>query len=247
MTKIAEWLLQGEPWIEYRTEPTDTSRQARKEPDMKILDLKKQYKQLYQPSAKKPEIVKVPKLQFAMIDGAIEKGKEPSNSPGFQEATMALYGISYTLKFMLKKRKTHAIDYPVMALEGLWWVEDGVFDITVKDNWFYTLMILQPDVITKDIFAEGLEQVRKKRGDSPSLSKLRLAHFEEGLCVQVMHIGSYTTEPATIERMRTFAEENGYRDCIGSERKHHEIYMSDPRRVSPEKLKTVLRHPVERI
>ena len=94
---------------------------------MKTLNLKKQYKHLYQPSAKKPEILKVPKLQFAMIDGAIEKGKEPGNSPGFQEATQALYSISYTLKFMLKKRKTNPIDYPVMALEGLWWVEDGFF------------------------------------------------------------------------------------------------------------------------
>jgi hypothetical protein len=149
---------------------------------MKTLDLKKDLKYLYQPSAKKPEILKVPKLQFVMIDGAIEKGKEPGNSPGFQESTQALYGISYTLKFMLKKRKSNPIDYPVMALEGLWWVEDGFFDITVKDNWFYTLMILQPDVITMDVFAEGLEQVRKKKGDSPALSKLRLANFEEGLC-----------------------------------------------------------------
>jgi hypothetical protein len=92
---------------------------------------------------------------------------------------------------MLKKRKTNAIDYPVMALEGLWWVEDGTFDITIKDNWFYTLMIMQPEVITKDIFAEGLEQVRKKKGDSPALSKLRLAYFEEGLCMHVLHIGPH--------------------------------------------------------
>ncbi|MBE0669727.1 MAG: hypothetical protein IH588_03990, partial [Anaerolineales bacterium] len=103
---------------------------------MKILDLKKQFKHLYQPSAKKIEAVQVPNLQFAMIDGAIEKGSEPGRSPSFAEATQALYGLAYTLKFMLKKRKTNAIDYPVMALEGLWWVEDGFFDITVKDNWF---------------------------------------------------------------------------------------------------------------
>ena len=112
---------------------------------MKILDLKKEFKPLYQPSAKKVEIIQVPNLQFAMIDGAIEKGYEPGNSPSFQEATQALYGISYTLKFMLKKRKTNAIDYPVIALEGLWWVEDGIFDISIKDNWFYTLMIMQPE------------------------------------------------------------------------------------------------------
>ena len=214
---------------------------------MKTLDLKKDLKYLYQPSAKKVEILKVPNLQFAMIDGAIEKGKEPGNSPAFQEATQALYSISYTLKFMLKKRKTNAIDYPVMALEGLWWVEDGMFDITVKDNWFYTLMILQPDVITKDVFAEGLEAVRKKKGDLPTLSKLRLANFEEGLCVQVMHIGPYATEPATVERMRAFALENGYTDRVGPTGKHHEIYLGDPRKADPSKIKTVLRHPLEKV
>ncbi len=214
---------------------------------MKILDLKKELKYLYQPSAKKVELVKVPCMQFAMIDGAIEKGKEPGNSPVFQEATQALYSISYTLKFMLKKRKTNAIDYPVMALEGLWWVEDGMFDITVKDNWFYTLMILQPDVITKDIFAEGLEQVKKKKGDSPALAELRLAEFEEGLCVQVMHIGPYATEPTTVENMRAFAKENGYRDRVSLGGKHHEIYLGDPRKADPAKLKTVLRHPVEKM
>ena len=214
---------------------------------MKTLDLKRDLKYLYQPSAKKPEILKVPKLQFAMIDGAIEKGSEPGKSPMFAEATQVLYSISYTLKFMLKKRKTNPIDYPVMALEGLWWVEDGFFDITVKDNWFYTLMILQPEVITKDVFAEGLEQVRKKKGDSPALSKLRLAHFEEGLCVQMMHIGPYVTEPATIERMRAFASENGYRDRVGPNGKHHEIYLGDPRKADPAKLKTVLRHPLEKV
>ena len=214
---------------------------------MKTLELKKQLKHLYAPSAKKIEIVQVPRLQFAMIDGSIEKGSEPGTSPSFADATQALYGISYTLKFMLKKRKTNAIDYPVMALEGLWWVEDGLFDITVKDNWFYTLMIMQPGVITEDVFAEGLEQVRKKKGDSESLSKLRLADFEEGLSVQTMHIGPYATEPATIERMRAFARENGYHDCVGSGGKHHEIYLGDPRKADPAKLKTVLRHPVEKI
>ncbi|MEP7136610.1 MAG: GyrI-like domain-containing protein [Chloroflexota bacterium] len=213
---------------------------------MKILDLKKDLKTLYQPSAKKVEIIKVPRLQFAMIDGAIEKDKEPGNSPAFQEATQALYSISYTLKFMLKKRKTNAADYPVMALEGLWWVEDGMFDITVKDNWFYTLMILQPDVITKDVFEEGLAEVIKKKGDSPALSKLRLTNFEEGLCMQIMHIGPYATEPTTVERMRAFALENGYRDRVGPNGKHHEIYLGDPRKADPAKLKTVLRHPLEK-
>ena len=213
---------------------------------MKTLDLKKQYKNLYQPSAKKVEIVQVPRLQFAMIDGAIEKGSEPGKSPSFAEATQALYSISYTLKFMFKKRKTNAVDYPVMALEGLWWVEDGVFDIAVKDNWFYTLMIMQPAVITKDIFEEGMEQARKKKGASLSLAKVHLAELEEGLCMQTMHIGPYATEPATVELMRTFALENGYQDCVGLGGKHHEIYLGDPRKANPTKLKTVLRHPIEK-
>ena len=213
---------------------------------MKILDLKKELKYLYAPSAKKVEIVQVPRLQFAMIDGAIEKGSEPGRSPAFAEATEVLYGISYTLKFMFKKRKAKAVDYPVMALEGLWWVEDGMFDIAIKDNWFYSLMILQPDIVTQDIFEEGLAEVRRKRGDRKALYKVRLESFEEGLCAQVMHVGPYATEPATVERMKAFANENGYRDCISLGAKHHEIYMGDPRRAQPEKLKTILRHPIEK-
>lgn len=105
----------------------------------------------------------MPRLQFARIDGAIEKGYEPGNSPGFAEATQALYTISYTLKFMLKKRKTNSIDYPVMPLEGLWSIQDVNVDVTKKDNWPYTLMILQPEAVTKDIFEEGPEQVSKKK------------------------------------------------------------------------------------
>ncbi len=214
---------------------------------MKTLDLKKQYKYLYQPSAKKIELVEVPRLQFAMVDGAIEKGSEPGKSPRFAEATQALYSMSYTLKFMLKKRKTNAVDYPVMALEGLWWVEDGFFDITVKDNWFYTLMILQPEIITKAIFEEARDQVRKKKGESDALSNIRFENFEEGLCVQTMHIGPYATEPATVDRMRAFMQEHGLKDNVGPNGKHHEIYLSDPRRVAPEKMKTVLRHPAKKV
>jgi hypothetical protein len=212
---------------------------------MKTLDLKKELKAFYQPSAKKPEIIEVPRCQFAMIDGAIEKGSEPGKSPSFAEATQAIYGIAYTLKFMLKKRKVDAVDYPVMALEGLWWVTDGKFDITVKDNWHYTLMILQPDVITPALFAEGLAEVKRKRGDSPYLSKLRLDHFQDGLSVQMMHIGPYATEPVTLATMLAFASEQGYKDRVGIlGGKHHEIYLGDPRKADPLKLKTVLRHPV---
>ena len=206
---------------------------------MKTIDLKKEFKHLYQPSAKKVEIVRVPRLQFSMIDGAIEKGSEPGRSPGFAEATQALYSICYTLKFMLKKRETSAIDYPVMALEGLWWVEDGRFDITVKDNWFYTLMILQPDVISREIFAEGLEQVRRKKGDREMLSKLRLDDFEEGLCVQTMHIGPFSEEGPAIQRVHEFI---CARSALAG--KHHEIYLSDIRRANPSRWKTIIRQPM---
>jgi len=206
------------------------------------LDLKKELKPFYAPSARKVELIDVPRFQFAMIDGRIEPGQEPGTSPGFQEVLSALYGVSYTLKFMCKLRKTDPVDYPVMPLEGLWFVEDGHFDIKVKDNWLYTVMILQPEGITSDLFCEGLDQLRKKKGDLPAFSRLRLESFQEGLCVQVMHIGPYATEPATVERMETFARENGYQMA----HKHHEIYLGNPLRGDPQKLKTILRHPVQK-
>ncbi len=208
---------------------------------MAELDLRKQYKHLYAPSAKKVELVDVPEFKFVMIDGRIEPGEAPGTSPEFEAALGALYSAAYTLKFMSKLRKEDPINYPVMALEGLWWVEDEKFDITVKDNWVYTVMIMLPDHITPEMFAEALAQAAKKR-PNPALARLRLASFCEGLCVQTLHVGPYATEPATIERMRAWAEQNGYR----MSGKHHEIYLGDPRRADPEKMKTVLRHPVER-
>jgi len=203
------------------------------------LDLRKQWKHLYVPSARKVELVDVPEFKFLMIDGRIEAGEAPGTSPGFGEAMAALYGAAYTLKFMSKLRKEDPIDYPVMALEGLWWAEDGAFAITVKDNWVYTLMIMVPDHITPEMFEDARAQVAKKR-PNPALSRLRLEAFREGLCVQTMHLGPYDTEPATMEKLHRWAAENGYR----MRGKHHEIYLGDPRRAAPEKLKTVLRHPV---
>lgn len=214
---------------------------------MEKLDLKKQYKSLYFPSAKAPQVVDVPVLQFLMIDGAIESGMEPGTSPLFEENTQALYNAAYTLKFMFKKRVENPIDYPVMAMEGLWWVEDGFFDITIKDNWFYTIMIMVPDLVTPEGFAEALAQIRKKKGDQPGFARLRLEPFQEGLSVQMMHIGPYATEPLTVEKMRLFMEENGYQDQVERGGKHHEIYLGDPRRAAPENLKTVLRHPVQEV
>lgn len=209
---------------------------------MLILDLKKDLKYLYAPSAKKVEVVEAPRFNFSMIDGQMESGAEPATSGAFQEALQALYGISFTLKFMSKLRKENPIDYPVMALEGLWWVEAGEFDFNRKDNWRWTLMMLQPDHITSEMYQEGLEQLRRKRGDTPALARMRLEPFQEGLCVQVMHIGPYSAEPATLDRMYAFARESGNR----LRGKHHEIYLDNPRRPEPEKLKTILRHPIEK-
>jgi len=214
---------------------------------MRKLDLKKEYHELYAPSSRKVAVVRVPRLQFLMIDGRIEAGEAPGTSPAFQEAMMALYGMAYTMKFMLKLRPKASIDYPVMALEGLWWVEDGVFNITVKDNWLYTLMVLTPKIATPKMLEIARAEVRRKRGDNPALQRIRLAEFAEGLCMQVMHIGPYADEPATVERMRAFAVENGYEDLVGRGAKHHEIYMGDPRKANPAKLKTVLRHPIQKL
>jgi hypothetical protein len=191
---------------------------------MKTLDLRKELKYLYAPSAKNVEIVQVPRFKFLTIDGAIEPGQGPGTSPAFQEAMQALYGAAYTMKFASKLRKVDPVDYPVMALEGLWWIEGGEFSYARKDNWVYTLMILQPDLITTEMFQEALSQLRKKKGDQPVFSKLRLENFEEGLCVQIMHIGPYDTEPTTKDKMDAYAREYGY-TLHG---KHHEIYLGNP-------------------
>jgi hypothetical protein len=209
---------------------------------MEKLDLRKELKYLYAPSAKKVELVDVPKFKFLMIDGAIEPGQGPGTSPLFAENMQALYNAAYTLKFMVKQRKENPVDTPVMALEGLWWVEDGHFDINVKDNWFYTVMILQPNLVTAALFKDVLVQMRKKKGDLPAFSRLRLEAFAEGRCVQIMHIGPYADEPATVAKMDAFAAEQGYVKTG----KHHEIYLGNPLRADPSKLKTILRHPVEK-
>jgi hypothetical protein len=208
---------------------------------MKKLDLKKGLKYLYAPSAREVETVDVPNFNFAMIDGEIEPGQTPGTSQEYQNAIGALYGASFTLKFMSKLRKKKPIDYPVMALEGLWWTDSGEFDINKKEHWKWTMMIMQPQHITKEMFQEALQQARKRK-DNPALSRIRLESFHEGLSMQIMHVGPYAEEPRTIEKMRDFARENGY----ALRGKHHEIYLGDPRRAKPEKLKTILRHPISK-
>lgn len=151
---------------------------------MEKLDLKKELKQFYAPSAKEPVIVEVPALNYVMIDGQVEPGQTIENSPEFQQVMQALYGASYTLKFNSKLRKENPIDYGVMALEGLWWSEAGEFDITKQGNWRYTLMMLQPEHITPAMFDEALQQLRKKK-PSPALDRLRFERFHEGLSMQI--------------------------------------------------------------
>lgn len=203
------------------------------------IDLRKVYKRFYQTSSKVVSLVEVPAFQFAMITGAIEPGSSPGLSPSFQEALSALYGISYTVKFMSKQDLVNQQDYTVMGLEALWWVEDGQFDINKPDNWHWQAMILQPDHITPEMFAEGLERLRKKK-PAPAVDKLRLETFEEGLSMQILHIGPYATEPATVAIMDIFAAEHR----LEKRGHHHEIYLGNPMKANPDKLKTILRHPV---
>jgi hypothetical protein len=204
---------------------------------MSKTDFKKDLKHLYQPSAKKFEVVDVPPMNFLMIDGH----GDPNTAQEYQDAIEALYAVAYALKFMSKKEK--GVDYVVPPLEGLWWVENmDEFSLEDKSAWSWTAMVMQPESVTQQMFERALEQVEKKK-NLPALSKLRLDTYREGLAVQIMHIGPYSAEAPTIARMHAFIEENGYEPAG----KHHEIYLSDLRRVAPEKLKTVLRQPVRKI
>ena len=214
---------------------------------MEKLDLRKDLKYLYAPSAKKVEVVDVPAFNFIMIDGAIEPDQAPGTSPLFQENMQALYGAAYTLKFIAKLRKENPVDYPVMALEGLWWVEDGTFDIQKPGNWKYTVMIMQPDLVTPEMFAEALAQCARRKATSRPSPACGWSVSARGCASRPCTSVRMPTEPATVERMQAFTQENGCQDLVGLGGKHHEIYMGDPRRADPAKLKTVLRHPVRKV
>jgi len=202
---------------------------------MKKIDYKKELKNFYNASAKKVEVVEVPQMNFLMIDG---KG-DPNTSQAFQEAVEALFSLAYTLKFMIKKGK-EGIDYGVMPLEGLWWVDDmSQFGIENKDNWKWTLMIMQPEFVTIDLCTEASEQVKKKK-DLPSLAKIRFESFTEGKAAQIMHIGPFSEEGPTIQKIHNFIRENNHK--ISG--KHHEIYLSDIRKAAPAKWKTIIRQPM---
>jgi hypothetical protein len=205
---------------------------------MPKIDLKKELKNLYNPSAKEVVIVDVSRMNFLMIDGA----GDPNKAQEFKDAVEALYSVSYALKFMVKKGRT-AIDYSVMPLEGLWWVDDmSKFGMEDKDAWKWTVMIMQPEFVTKDMFKKALEQVGKKK-NLLALSKMKFEDFHEGLSAQIMHIGPYSAEGPTIKKLHNFIREKGY-ELRG---RHHEIYLSDPRKSAPKKMKTIIRQPIEAI
>lgn len=200
---------------------------------MKTIDLKMTLKPFYTASAAKPALVDVPPLKALMIDG-----QGDPNGPAFQEAVGTLYSVAYTLKFTFKKKR--AIDYPVMALEGLWCADDPAFFMNgERDKWRWTIFVVLPDVVEKKDVTAAVEAVREK-AKFPRFPEVRFEKFSEGRAAQIMHVGPYAAEAPTIEKLHRFIEEQGYR-LRGA---HHEIYMGDPRRAAPEKLRTIIRQPV---
>ena len=201
---------------------------------MQKLDLKKDMKHLYGPSAKEVVQVEVPSLRFLMIDGE----GDPNTSQRYANAVEALFTVSYTVKFMVKKGPS-ATDYAVMPLEGLWWADDmSTFATSDKSNWKWTMMIMQPDFVKIDLLHAAIADVKKKK-DLPALNELRVEDFAEGLCAQVLHIGPFSEEGPTIQRVHAYINSKS-----GLTGKHHEIYLSDIRRADPARWKTIIRQPM---
>ena len=209
----------------------------------KAFDYKKQYKELYMPKDK-PVLIQVPYINFLMVDGS----GDPNNNPDFQRAIELLYGLSFTIKMskMNGKQPEGYFEYVVPPLEGLWWIDEGRFSFEMRDNWKWTLMIRQPDFVNEEVVSWASDELMKKKPEL-AIEKVRFESFEEGLCVQIMHIGPYSTEPETMKKIDAFISEQGLKDKLASGGKHHEIYLSDPKKCKPESMKTVLRHPVERV
>ena len=200
---------------------------------MDKIDLKRQLKQLYQPSAKVVAEVDVPAFNFLMIDGA----GNPNTSTDYKNAVEALFSTAYTIKFALKK--CGRLDYAVMPLEGLWWADDmATFQRDDKQHWQWTMMIMQPPVLCEKDVESAIASLQKK--SLAGLSKLRFETFHEGRCAQLLHIGPFAEEGPTIERVHAFI---GERSALRG--KHHEIYLSDIRRAAPEKWKTIIRQPMQ--
>ena len=211
---------------------------------MDRIDYKKAEKHLYLP--KDPAIVDVPEMVFFAVDGA----GDPNTTAEYAGALELLYGLSFTVKMsrMGGEAPEGYFDYVVPPLEGLWWTEEPGFDGRPprdKADFRWTSLIRQPEFVTEAVFAWAKEKLSKKRPEA-DVKKARLLCWREGLCAHVLHLGPYDSEPATLDRLEVFAAEEGYRPDHSQTRRHHEIYLSDPRKTVPEKLKTVIRMPVEK-
>jgi len=200
---------------------------------MAKMDYKKEYKALYT-APNEPALVDVPSLSYLMIDGQ----GDPNTAPLYSESVGTLYKLAYAIRFLM--RDDYNLDFGVMPLEGLWWVEDpGQFTYADKSNWFWTMLILQPEAVTAEVVEAAREKVAKKH-NPPLLGQVRLGKLEEGRSAQVMHHGPYADEKPSVDRLHAFIEAQGLTPHL----KHHEIYLKDPNRSAPEKLLTILRQPV---
>ncbi len=199
---------------------------------MSKTDYKKVYSELYNRRKKGCKLVEVPVFKYIMVDGE----GNPNNSEKFQTVMDTLYGLSYTIKFKCKEREE---DYVVMPLEGLWWTDDmNDFTMENKDIWKWTMMIMQPNVVTEEDVSQAVKEVSKKK--NLSLDHVRFEKLNEGLSAQMLYIGPYDEEGPIVDSLHKFIENKGY----DLHKKHHEIYLSDPRRTNPENLKTIIRQPV---
>ncbi len=207
-------------------------------------DFKKEYKEFYMPK-NKPSIVEIPKMNFIAVRG---KGNPNDKNGDYQTTIKLLYGIAYTIKISYKG--THKIDgffeYVVPPLEGFWWQENiKGMDYNRKDDLRFISIIRLPDFVTKKEFDWAIEEATKKK--KQDFSRVEFLTYDEGICVQCMHKGSYDDEPVTVELMHQYMRENGYELDITDTRFHHEIYLSDPRKCDVSKLKTVIRHPIKKV
>jgi hypothetical protein len=198
-----------------------------------IVDLKRRLPELYR-AGTEPTLVEVPELPFLMIDGT----GDPNTAVAYASAVQAIYSVAYTLRFALK-RGPLALDAVVMPLEGLWWAPDMSRFTADRDAWQWTLMIAEPDQVTEDLVAAARAEVARKKG-LDAVDRVRLERYAEGPAAQVLHLGPYSAEGATVERLHRFIAEQGY-VLTG---KHHEVYLGDPRRTAPERLRTIIRQPV---
>ncbi len=209
---------------------------------MNPVDFKKKDKHLYVPPME-PVQVHVPQMLFIMVDGQ----GDPNHSAMFQDAIERLYALSYHIRMAPRRGKEPDGYYPyvVPPLEGLWWITDEQFDFNRRENWLWTLMIRQPEFVSESLFALAVQETAEKKNWPTDDVKVRLESWTEGTCVQMMHVGDYESEAKSVEIMREYCRTHHLVDQVGRGAKHHEIYLSDPRKVEPEKRKTVLRHPVQ--